>query len=118
MDQYGAFLHSQNIHAFPLKTILRNVKKDDAMSGKTSAEISKYETSMLKSRGRGNDICGLISTYRLLDVMADLESSMDLLHPPQHQKMAVDFIKPHVSAAYQSNHLPYLNLSDIRGCAS
>ena len=67
----------------------------DPMSGLSAELIAKYEMTSMKGVC-GADLCSLLCAYRLLDVIELLEitpETTNIVKPPLHSKMAVDFKK-------------------------
>lgn len=97
LDKYDSFLESQNNHNAPLKALLRDANAD-FMAGMSAVAISKRETSMLKSRGKANELCSLLCAYRLLDVFFGLEKETMALSndTPLHGKMGINISKTEV----------------------
>ena len=73
--------------------LLRDVNIDP-MSEMSSIAISNWESSMLKSREKANEFCSLLCTYRLLDVILNLEIVKEASSsPPVHQQMGINVSK-------------------------
>jgi hypothetical protein len=71
------------------------------MSDMTALAVSKRETSMLKSREKANDFCGLLCAFRLLDVSIGMEIIKDKSHlPPKHNQMGIDLPSNEVSSFF------------------
>ena len=63
------------------------------MSELSAIEVSKRESSILRSKKRANEFCSFVCAHRLLDVLAYLKKEKDLLSPPIHKKMGIDLPK-------------------------
>ena len=63
------------------------------MSELSAIEVSKRESSMLRSKKRVNEFCSFVCAHRLLDVLAYLKKEKDSLSPPIHKKMGIDLPK-------------------------
>jgi len=72
----------------------------------STVAISRQESSMMKSRGKANDLCSLICAYRLLENIVGKERLEDPKIPPMHKKMGVNFSKNEVRS-YVNSHLPF-----------
>lgn len=75
-----------------MKALLRDANAD-FMTGMSAAAISKREISMLKSRGRANELCSLLCAHRLVDVIFLMEPDENLVSPPKHKKMGINILK-------------------------
>lgn len=66
------------------------------MLGMTDVAISKREASILRSRGKANELCSLLCAYRLLDIVASQELTEGCDITPLHLKMGVNVSKNEV----------------------
>ena len=80
-----------------MKALLRDVNTESTTEV-SAAQISKRESSMLKSGSKATEFCNLLSTYCLLDVIVHLEATKSSLLPPLHKKLEIDLPKNEVHA--------------------
>ncbi|KIM38064.1 hypothetical protein M413DRAFT_13028 [Hebeloma cylindrosporum] len=90
LDQFDINLATMShTHAF-VKTALRDIHCD-RFAGKTSAEIIPAESQTLRSTGHASDISSMLTGYRLVDIMYELEHPDNAPKAPQHQRLHVNF---------------------------
>lgn len=90
IDKYDSYIKEQSVHNSPLKTILRDVSVD-TVAGLSTVAISKRERTMIRSKDRSFEFSSLLTAYKLLDVITNLEDSKGLILPPTHNKMKGNF---------------------------
>jgi hypothetical protein len=63
------------------------------MAEMSTVDISKRENTLLKSRGKANELCSLICAHRLLDVLVSFDLTEESTMRTTHKQMGFNMSK-------------------------